>query len=140
MEDHSPEALRNAKRLRREMTLPEVLIWQVLKLRPNGLKFRRQHPYGKRIVMDFYCAERRLDIEIDGIAHDFGDRWESDERRDAFLSSQNIEVVRFPAVEVLKDVDAVGGAIISLCAAKPSPSGLRPATSPRGGGISGIYA
>ena len=139
MEDHSPEALRNAKRLRREMTLPEVLIWQVLKQRPNGLKFRRQHPYGKRIVMDFYCAERRLDIEIDGIAHDLGDRWESDERRDAFLCTQGIEVARFPAVEILKDVDAVAGAIVSLCAAGPSPSGLQPATSPRGGGISGMH-
>ena len=137
MEDHSPEALRNAKRLRREMTLPEVLIWQLLKQRPNGFKFRRQHPYGKRIVMDFYCAERRLDIEIDGIAHDLGDRWESDERRDAFLLSQNIEVVRFPAVEVLKDVDAVSGAIVSLCAAMPPPSALWAATSPTGGGFSG---
>ena len=138
MEDHSPEALQHAKRLRREMTLPEVLLWKILKQRPNGLKFRRQHPYGKRIVMDFYCAERRLDIEIDGMGHDLGERWEGDERRDAFLASQGIQVVRFPATKVLKDVDAVANSIISFCAAMPPPSALRAATSPKGGGSIGI--
>jgi very-short-patch-repair endonuclease len=117
------------------MTLPEVLLWKILKQRPNGLKFRRQHPYGKRIVMDFYCAERRLDIEIDGKAHDLGERRESDERRDAFLASQDIQVVRFPATEVLKDVD---NSVISFCAAMPPPSALRAATSPKGGGSIGI--
>ena len=85
--------------------------------------------------MDFYCAERWLDIEIDGIAHDLGDRWENDERRDAFLRSRGIDVARFPATDVLRDANVVAESIISLCAAKPPPSGLRPATSPSGGGF-----
>ena len=139
MEDHSPEALRDAKRLRREMTLPEVLLYRLLKQRPDGLKFRRQHPFGKRIVLDFFCAERRLGIEIDGISHDMGDRPERDIRRDAFLRSQGIKVIRIPAADVLRDAQAVAQSIVSICATIPPPSALRAATSPRGGGSTGAF-
>ena len=138
MEDHSPEALRDAKRLRREMTLPEVLLYRLLKQRPDGLKFRRQHPFGKRIVLDFFCAERRLGIEIDGISHDMGDRPERDARRDAHLRTQGIKVIRIPAADVLRDAHAVAQSIVSICATIPPPSALRAATSPRGGGFAGV--
>ncbi len=47
------------------MSLPEVLLWQVLRTRPSDLKFRRQHPSGA-YVADFYCHEARLVIEVDG--------------------------------------------------------------------------
>ena len=137
MEDHSPEALRNARRLRREMTLPEVLLWKVLRQRPNGLKFRRQHPFGKKTVIDFYCAKRKVGIEIDGIAHDMGDRAERDARRDAWLASQGIRIVRIPAAEVLFDPDTVAESLVALCASIPPPSALRAATSPKGGGNTG---
>src|SRR3546814_18208556 len=66
-------ALKNARRLRREMTLPEVLLWQRLKGRSQGFKFRKQHPVGI-VVLDFYCAAKRTAIEIDGTVHDMGDR------------------------------------------------------------------
>ena len=69
MEDHSPAALKRARKLRKEMTLPEALLWRLLKGKPMGVKFRKQHPIGE-FVVDFYCAEKRLGIEIDGIAHD----------------------------------------------------------------------
>ena len=60
----SAQSKANAKRLRREMTLPEVLLWQRLKGRPNGLKFRKQHAAGD-YVLDFYCHEKKLIVEID---------------------------------------------------------------------------
>ena len=48
-----------ARALRRDMTLPEGMLWQVLRQRPDGCKFRRQHPIG-RCVVDFYCAAAHL--------------------------------------------------------------------------------
>jgi hypothetical protein len=49
------------------MTLPEVVLWQCLRQRPEGLKFRRQHPTGP-YVLDFFCSDARLAIEVDGEA------------------------------------------------------------------------
>src|SRR5215212_4194348 len=67
------ETVLRARALRRDMTLPEGMLWQVLRTRPDGLKFRRQHPIG-RCVVDFYCPATRLVIELDGIGHEMGDR------------------------------------------------------------------
>jgi very-short-patch-repair endonuclease len=88
------------------MSLPEVLLWRVLRARPGGLKFRRQHPAGL-YVLDFFCASRRLAIEIDGEAHNQGDRPARDEKRDAWLTSEGITVCRIPAREVLADIESV---------------------------------
>ena len=134
MEDHTPEALQSARRQRRSMSLPEVLLWRILRQRPAGMKFRRLHPFGK-LVVDFYCVERRIAIEIDGISHDMGDQPSRDVRRDAWLKSQGIQVIRIPAVDVLKDVTLVAESLVAHCAAAPPPSARRAATSPRGGGI-----
>jgi very-short-patch-repair endonuclease len=134
MEDHTPEALQSAKRLRKEMSLPEVLLWARLRGKPMGMKFRNQHPVGN-FVLDFYCAAKRVAIEIDGIMHEMGDRPARDARRDAWLSSEGIEVVRIPAAEVLRDVDSTAEAIVKLCIDRPPPSALRAATSPTGGGF-----
>ena len=55
------------------MSLPEVLLWQVLRKRPDGLKFRRQFPTD-RLTTDFACLSHRLIVEIDGAGHSFGDQ------------------------------------------------------------------
>jgi very-short-patch-repair endonuclease len=136
MEDHSPEALKNARKLRREMSLPEVLLWRLLRGKPMGVKFRKQHPIDN-YVLDFYCADKRIAIEIDGISHDMGNRPERDSNRDSKLRALGIQVVRIPAAEVLRDVEGTADSIVRLCADRPPPSGLRPATSPRGGGFAG---
>jgi very-short-patch-repair endonuclease len=122
---HGPtETQRLANRLRRSMTLPEVLLWRELRKRPGGSKFRRQHPAGS-YVLDFFCAELALAIEIDGTAHDCGGVAETDERRDAWLRCQGVTVIRFPASDLLKDVMPVVEAIlaitVSLRATKSSP-------------------
>ena len=134
MEDHSPEAMKRARRLRKEMSLPEVKLWQRLRQRPSGLKFRRQHPVGN-FVLDSYCAQARLAFEVDGIAHDMGNRPARDQARDRWLEEQGISVVRLLAVDVLADGADVADAIVRRCLVSvPPPSGLRPATSPNGGG------
>ena len=111
------EAKARAKKLRREMSLPEVLLWQRLKTRPKGLKFRKQHDAGK-YVLDFYCHEVRLVVEVDGIAHDMGDRPERDEQRDAEFTAKGFQVVRIPATDVLRDPDEIAEAIAAMGAAR----------------------
>src|SRR3546814_11675317 len=70
-----------ARKLRRELSLPEILIWQRVKSAQTGLKFRKQHPIGP-YVADFYCSRAHLVVEVDGEAHERGDRHGRDERRD----------------------------------------------------------
>lgn len=137
MENHSPNALTAARRLRRQMTLPEGLLWQQLRRRPVGIKFRSQHPIGEYVV-DFYCASRRLVIEIDGKVHDMGGNPAKDRRRDLWLEDQGLTVVRVPAIDVLRDPAGVAQSLVALCGAVPPPSALRAATSPRGGDSTGV--
>ena len=96
----------NARKLRRNMTLPEVLLWRWLRQRPEGLKFRRQYPTGT-YVLDFFCSDARLAIEVDGEAHSRGDRPDRDQARDQWLRSAGIETLRIAAADILDDTDAV---------------------------------
>jgi very-short-patch-repair endonuclease len=107
----------NARKLRREMSLPEVLLWEQLRAAKQGMKFRRQHPVGPYIA-DFYCSAAKLVIEIDGEAHDRGDRPERDIVRDAAMRNAGYEVLRISAADVLKDMEAV---ILTIRAAAESP-------------------
>src|SRR3954468_19746451 len=86
----------NARVLRRRMTLPEVILWKWLRQRPDGLKFRRQHPTGP-CVLDFFCGDARLAVEVDGEAHSRGARPQRDAARDEWLRSCGIETLRIPA-------------------------------------------
>jgi very-short-patch-repair endonuclease len=128
-------SVKRAKRLRRELTKPELMLWQILRSSPNGHKFRKQHPAGP-FVLDFFCARANLAIEADGFAHDTGDRPERDARRDAWLAVRRIDTIRIPAVDVLNDAVEVAGAIVATVEdrlgsfGKAPPSSLRDATSP----------
>jgi very-short-patch-repair endonuclease len=99
------------------MTLPEVILWQALRSRPNGLKFRRQHPSGP-YVLDFFCSDARLAIEVDGEAHAYGDRPERDARRDASLLAAGIKTIRIAAHDILNDADVVVQWIIDQATAR----------------------
>jgi very-short-patch-repair endonuclease len=112
-----PRNTARARQLRGEMSLPEVLLWRLLRREPEGIKFRRQLPIGD-YVLDFYVARLKLAIEIDGIAHDMGDRPERDATREAFLQAQGIEVVRLPAVEVLRSPEEVAEMLVGYCRSK----------------------
>ncbi len=104
-----------ARKLRKSMSLPEVVLWQRLRASRLGMKFRRQHPIGP-YVADFYCRDARLIIEVDGEAHNRGNRPTADVARDAYLRNKGLEVVRIAAVDVLKDADAVAEAIAARVA------------------------
>ncbi|MFL6730269.1 MAG: endonuclease domain-containing protein [Sphingomicrobium sp.] len=96
------------------MSLPEVLLWQVLRKRPEGYKFRKQFPIGE-ITVDFACLESRLIIEVDGEGHSFGDQPRRDAARDALLKRKGFRVTRIAARDVLKDMDAVIRLILATC-------------------------
>ena len=100
------KTIQRARRLRKEMSLPEILLWQALRKRPSGLKFRKQHPAG-RYVADFFCHEARLVVEVDGEAHARGDRPRRDGVRDRWFADRRFEVLRIPARDVLADLPAV---------------------------------
>lgn len=115
----SDKAYKNARRLRRELSLPEKLLW--VRIRRGDLHFRRQHPIGN-YVLDFYCPTAKLAVEVDGQAHDFGDRPQRDDRRANWLKAQGIDVLRIAAKEVLRDPDEIAEAVINYCANAASPS------------------
>jgi very-short-patch-repair endonuclease len=80
-----------ARELRRQMSLPEVVLWQALRnVRLAGLRFRRQHPIGP-YILDFYCPAARLALEVDGFAHYSIAEAYRDERRQAWLAQQGGE-------------------------------------------------
>jgi very-short-patch-repair endonuclease len=107
------------------MTLPERMLWQQLRLRPGGLKFRRQHPIGPYVV-DFCCLSASFVVEVDGAAHDNIDRVKFDDRRIAFIRENGFRVLRVNASRVLGDVTSVAEAI-AVRAASPLH---RPANGP----------
>ncbi len=109
-----PKNLSQARKLRREMTLPEVLLWNLLRRSPDGIHFRRQHELGG-FFLDFYCARAKLCIEVDGIAHNMGDRPQRDEARNAALAAMDVETMRIPASEVLKSLEEVAEALVRRC-------------------------
>jgi very-short-patch-repair endonuclease len=111
------KTVRRAKRLRREMTPPEVYLWQHFRQQPDGIKIRRQHPLGP-YILDFFCAQAKLAIEVDGIAHDMGDNPERDLRRDAHLTAQGIETVRVAAADIMKNSPAVADSLFQMIKAR----------------------
>lgn len=95
------------RELRKEATIPERLLWEKLRNRAlSGLKFRRQVGIGPFIV-DFYCAEHRLVIEIDGESHFTSEGIAYDAERTAYLESLNNHVLRFTNADVMENINAV---------------------------------
>ena len=107
-----------ARKLRKEMSVPEVILWRELRRRPGGLKFRRQHPAGP-YILDFACLGTRLAIEVDGSSHDF--RNHHDEVRDEWLANQGFLTMRIAAKDVLQDLDAVMRGILARCETAAQP-------------------
>jgi very-short-patch-repair endonuclease len=106
--------VKRARRLRQEMSPTEALLWTALRRRPGGFKFRRQFPLAP-FALDFACLEARLAIEVDGEAHDRGDRPLRDERRDRLVAEKGFETLRFPASEVHRNLEGVVAAIVARC-------------------------
>ena len=89
------------------MTATEVLLWERLRdRRLAGLKFRRQHAIG-RFVVDFYCHELRLVVEIDGTVHDGPERKVLDAQRQEELESLGLRFLRVRTEDVATDVAGI---------------------------------
>ena len=109
----APPEVYAARRLRKAMTLPEVLLWQRLRGKASGIKFRRQHPIGPYVV-DFFAGDAALIIEVEGASHDA--RQDYDAVRTGYLTDKGFRIVRVPAVDVLRDSDGVAASIAALAA------------------------
>jgi len=96
-----------AKKLRGRMTQAEILMWDTLKNKQfKGYKFRRQHPVHQFIV-DFYCHELKLIIEIDGKYHESEEQKNQDLNRTEMIEFQGISEIRFTNEEIIHDRGSV---------------------------------
>lgn len=112
-----------ARRLRKNPTEAERILWRQLRLRQiEGYKFRRQQPVGQYIV-DFVCFEHRLVIELDGGQH--SEQVAYDTERTAWLQTQGFRVLRFWNHEVLRDAEAVTRVIRESVTSPPSSAPTR---------------
>lgn len=116
-------SMSSARRLRRQLSLPEMLLWRLLRLSRRELRFRKQYPVGP-FVADFYCPAAKIVIEIDGAVHN--ERQDADGRRDAYLRSLGLTVIRVPAAEVLADPEGVADGLYRLCESVAGPSTTQP--------------
>jgi very-short-patch-repair endonuclease len=107
--------------LRRDSTDAERLLWKRLRdRRLLGFKFRRQYPCGP-FILDFFCPEKRVAIELDGGQHFEASVQAYDERRTAFLGRRGITVIRFQTDLVFRELTAVLESIVGALRDGPSP-------------------
>ncbi len=139
---HTIDQQQFARHLRKCQNAYEELLWQLLRNRRRcNKKFRRQQAIGI-YVADFYCAEEKLIVEIDGRDHSTEQGRVHDEARDRFMHSQGIRVLRFTGKQVetetewvLAQIDQVLG---SSAQAPHPPPPFSPSTGRRG--VAGIFA
>jgi len=117
----SPAGVKGAARqMRKEPTRSESILWSALRNRRlASRRFRRQHPVG-RFILDFYCHEERLAVEIDGSVHQGTSA--ADRERQLILESMGIRFLRLPAILVERDLPAALAMIERAFGAEPSPA------------------
>ena len=121
--------LKNAKNNRRYMTPAESALWECLRSKNLGVRFRRQHPiFG--YIPDFVCLEKQLIIEVDGGYHFIGDQQVSDEERTQYLNQYGFEVIRFTNDEILNNIDGVINQIKDAIMSKENIKSTTPADTP----------
>ncbi|PWC14743.1 endonuclease domain-containing protein [Brenneria corticis] len=94
------------RELRQNLTEPERRLWEKIRHRQLGVKFRRQHGIGIYIV-DFYCAECHLVIEVDGDSHFSAQGSAHDCLRDDYIRSLGLSVLRISNTDIMKNIDGV---------------------------------
>jgi len=116
-----PKRFENARFLKKVQTEAEAALWERLRGRKlNGFKFRRQHPIDCYIV-DFYCHESMLVIEVDGKIHEQNDNPDYDKNRTQDLIALGLMVIRFTNEQVLQDIDLILEEIKRNLTPGPSP-------------------
>ncbi|MGH7146866.1 MAG: endonuclease domain-containing protein [Nitrospiraceae bacterium] len=124
------------RRLRSNMTGPETWLWSRLRARQlQGLKFRRQHGIGPYIV-DFYCPEQSLVIEVDGDSHADADQIVKDQLRDKYFQSLGLRVIRYFNDDIVKNLAGV----LEDLAEKLASGSTSPRPPPYEGGVKKLTA
>ena len=104
---YNPKLKALAAHLRSQGTKSEIILWNQLKgSQMNGFRFIRQKPIGDYIV-DFYCKEVGLVIELDGLSHQYNEVMDLDERKQSYLESIGLKVIRFEDEDVIRDLPNV---------------------------------
>jgi len=101
---YNPNLKEKARRLRKNSTISEIILWKYIKNKSLGYEFHRQVPIDEFIV-DFYCHELKLAIEIDGNTHDY--KFENDEKRQRILEEHGIYFLRFNDDDVKRNLNDV---------------------------------
>ena len=97
---HNKKSLKQTRKdLRNHLTSAEATLWKHLQRSQLGQKFRRQHSVGG-CILDFYCPESKLNVELDGNHHFSEEGIMKDKRRDKFLEKYNVKVIRFENSDV----------------------------------------
>jgi very-short-patch-repair endonuclease len=128
-----PAILQRSRDLRRPLTPTEAKVWRAVCNRQIGFKIRRQQPIG-RFILDFYCAEAKLAIEIDGDVHADPDQAQYDAARTQWLKERGYAVVRFKVQQVDHDLSSVLEAIRRACEHRAGNTFPSPARRVRGRG------
>jgi len=114
-----------ARAMRKALTPAEARLRVALReLRREGLHFRRQAPM-RGYILDFFCWDRGVVVEVDGASHDTEDRARKDRVRDAVLAREGLVTVRYPNLTIRDDLTRVVSEVRSLCLARPTRSALR---------------
>ncbi len=114
--------IKKARELRSQMTLPEILLWSKIRSKQlDGYKFRRQHPIFDYVV-DFYCHELKLIIEVDGEIHFRKEQISFDENRDKILKINGYHIFRLTNFEIQTDLETSVNKLRSYISTILSPS------------------
>ncbi len=97
---------KNALRLRENSTNSENILWERIKNKQLGYKFRRQHPLGV-FILDFYCHEVKLCIEVDGEYHYQDDQILYDQERTKLIVASGLKLIRFDNSRVINHIEEV---------------------------------
>jgi very-short-patch-repair endonuclease len=127
--------VQQARALRHEQTLAEKRLWSAIRNRQlAGLKFRRQHPYG-RFILDLFCVEHQLAVEVDGGIHLTPEQAAHDADRSEYLALHGIRVVRFTNEEIERNLPDVLRKIIKAAASPLQTTAREASSSGEGPGV-----
>ncbi|HET7461125.1 MAG TPA: endonuclease domain-containing protein [Longimicrobium sp.] len=130
--NNSAELQIAAREMRAEPTPAERRLWNALRGSKLGVRFRRQHPVGQ-FILDFWCPEARLAVEVDGEVHDGADQQEKDTHRTTLLDQYGYKVIRFRNDEVLRELPSVEARLRDEIAARGVALPPSPAVREKGG-------
>ena len=137
--NHEAVALSKARQFRTEMSSSERILWFLMRKRQLGFLFKRQVPTGP-YVLDFYCPEASLCVEVDGEQHQFTQV--ADLRRDQWLQHRGVDTIRIPSLDLFEQSTKINRwleTIQSACVSRtsgystPNPSSFRSCLAPQGG-------